>query len=204
MLGVDIWRQMAGKGGRALGGREGGVMGLFPRRREWRAYRVFPRWRRADPNWAKCLRRAARRRQVRAHILGDNSTGEVSWSLMWPWQTQKRLTLTSSSSDDCGGVTSGVGSGWLSRWQKWCTWKRGGADQVHNPTYLEVWIHFYAHICMLLDLGTPVHVCLAFLQTHSSQLQSLQFFSLAILIPKNLPWRHRRCHSSACTIIKWL
>lgn len=79
VLSVHIWRQMAGKGGRALGGREGGVMGLFPRRWEWRAYRVFPRWRWANPNCAKCLRRAARRRQVCAHILGNNTT-----QLKWP------------------------------------------------------------------------------------------------------------------------
>lgn len=54
MLSIHVGRQMAGEGGRALRGREGGVVGLFPRRR------------RANP---KCLRRAGSRREVRAHIL---------------------------------------------------------------------------------------------------------------------------------------
>lgn len=59
MLSVHVGRQMAGEGGRALGGREGGVAGLFPRRQ------------RADP---QRLGRAGSRREVRTHILHARTT----------------------------------------------------------------------------------------------------------------------------------
>lgn len=59
MLSVHVGRQMAGEGGRALGGREGGVAGLFPRRQG------------ADP---QRLGRAGSRREVRTHILQARAT----------------------------------------------------------------------------------------------------------------------------------
>lgn len=59
MLSVHVGRQMAGEGGRALGGREGGVAGLFPRRQG------------ADP---QRLGRAGSRREVRTHILQTRAT----------------------------------------------------------------------------------------------------------------------------------
>lgn len=59
MLSVHVRRQMAGEGGRALGGREGGVAGLFPRRQG------------ADP---QRLGRAGGWREVRTHILQKRHT----------------------------------------------------------------------------------------------------------------------------------
>lgn len=59
MLSVHVGRQMAGEGGRALGGREGGVAGLFPRRQG------------ADP---QRLGWAGSRREVRTHILQTRTT----------------------------------------------------------------------------------------------------------------------------------
>lgn len=63
MLSVHVGRQMAGEGGRALGGREGGVAGLFPRRQG------------ADP---QCLGRAGSRGEVRTHILQKSATHTAS------------------------------------------------------------------------------------------------------------------------------
>lgn len=48
--------------------------------------------------------------------------------MYFEWQSHTHIVIieiTSSSSEDCGGVTSGVGSGGLSSRQKWCTWRRG-------------------------------------------------------------------------------
>lgn len=100
---------MAGEGGRALGGREGGVAGLFPRRQG------------ADP---QRLGRAGSRREVRTHILQNThdthgllTTSELAQE--GAGDKRESVLTASSSSDDCGGVTSGVGSGGSSRWQKW-------------------------------------------------------------------------------------